>query len=152
VAATEWAAKGVQLGSPINSGATKLVSTKTLASGEHEGSWENQECDVHGPCMDQASGTFCGDGKVSQCRRSNRGLLTGYDWLVRFVNAPIDVVGAGVKAVSPTALKWGSCEPAEDRCPGADTIRSSWIILCRSTVSEKPAMASKSSAQGAAAT
>ena len=39
-AATDWAAKGVQIGSPSRSGATKLVSTKASASseGEHEGS------------------------------------------------------------------------------------------------------------------
>ena len=36
------AAKGVQL-LPSRSGATKLVSTKTLESGEHEGSSENQD-------------------------------------------------------------------------------------------------------------
>jgi hypothetical protein len=99
--------------------------------------------------MDQALGTFCGDGKVSQCR-PNHGLLTGYDWVVRFVNAPIDVVGAGVKAVSLTVLKLESSEPAE-RFPGADTIKFSWM-LCRNIVPEKPTMTSKRSVQGAATT
>jgi hypothetical protein len=53
-AAAEWAAKGVQLWSPSNSGATKLVSMKTSASGEYEGSWKNQEWDIRGSCIDQA--------------------------------------------------------------------------------------------------
>ena len=77
-AATDWAAKGVQMGSPGSSGTTKLGSTKFSASGEgeHEGSWENQERDVRWPCMDQALGASCGRSKVSQCRRSNHGLLT----------------------------------------------------------------------------
>lgn len=39
-----------------------------------------------------------GKTKVSQCRRSNRWSLTGYVYVSRFVNASIDVIGAGVNA------------------------------------------------------
>ena len=67
------AAKGVQL-SPSSSGATKLVSTKTLESGEHEGSSENQEWDVRGSCMDQRLGTF-------YSRSKDKSMSTIIQWL-----------------------------------------------------------------------
>jgi hypothetical protein len=60
------------------------------------------------------------------------------------------VVGAGVNAVSLTALKLGRSEPAEERCPGADIVKSP-RMLCRNEVSEWSLMASKRSGQGAVA-
>jgi hypothetical protein len=73
-------------------------------------------------------------------------------WLVKYVNAPIDVVGAGVKVASRTALKSWRSEPAEEICPGTGTAKSSWMLSSRNVVSEKPAKASKTSVQRAAAT
>jgi hypothetical protein len=123
-------------------GRRSLHLQKLLLSGKQvRDRSENQR--THGPC----TGDILWRRKVSQCRRLNRSLLTGYEFCCVILPCPIDVVRVGVNAISSTASKL--VEPAGERYAGGKC-PCPWMS-CGANVCKPFVMASKRASQYAAA-